>query len=525
MFRRWFDTRPSRADLAAAGLLLLSGISQAALTPPWSVVAIHPIAFVPALLALRQSRGAQAFRRGWLWGAATMLSVFWWVIHTITVFSNLPDVAAVAILLLFAGAFGLYLGVFGWAWAAVRDRLGPWRLLGGAALFTAAEFLNPQLFPYFQGSVWYQEWWFFLGAAALGVPFLTFQVFLWNLVAAETIGLHLDHGRPGFDSLLRRRAVGVGAGVAALLLLGTVGYSIRREAAITEAETKAETIRLALVQTNQTVFTQRAMLERSRTATLDDNLELSLQALTEHGPIDVLVWPEGAVKGTPLAKLNWRLAAFVKEHGVEVWTGGSSAKKDVDGRALLFNSAFRVHGEGEVGPRYDKMVLLPFGEFMPLRDLLPVLKRIRGPGNFHRGEVPVVYERDGLRFVFLICYEAIQSGHVRELVNLGADLLVNITYDAWFGDTTCPHQHLMLSAIQAAQYGRPLVRSATTGISAFVDARGQIVEQSGVFTREVRVRDVAKVRIDALYARIGDMFAWLCVAVSLVLILRSRRPA
>src|SRR5690606_26757747 len=110
-------------------------------------------------------------------------------------------------------------------------------------------------------------------------------------------------------------------------------------------------------------------------------------------------------------------------------------------------------------------------------------------------------------FCFLICYEAIRHAYVRTGVQREVDLLVNITYDAWFGDTNCPAQHLMLSAIQAAQYGVPLVRAATTGISAITDTRGILTAQTEVFTPAVLVGEVKRVRLPTFYGAVGDWFA------------------
>jgi apolipoprotein N-acyltransferase len=137
----------------------------------------------------------------------------------------------------------------------------------------------------------------------------------------------------------------------------------------------------------------------------------------------------------------------------------------------------------------------------------------------------------------LICYEAIRHRYVRQAVRDGADVLVNITYDAWFGDTSNPSQHLMLSALQAAQFGVPLVRAATTGISAAVDARGRFIASvdppglfveepfprytTAVYKRTVLTADVKRVRVPTPYTTLGDWFAWLCVLFSCLALVRS----
>jgi apolipoprotein N-acyltransferase len=127
------------------------------------------------------------------------------------------------------------------------------------------------------------------------------------------------------------------------------------------------------------------------------------------------------------------------------------------------------------------------------------------------------------RFVFLICYEAIRSGFVRRAIAGGANLLVNVTVDAWYGNTSEQSQHLMLAAAQSALHGVPLLRATTTGISAIVDPRGIITAKSETSTREVLVREVRPVRVPSFYSRAGDWFAWSCVAASGVLLGLSRR--
>ena len=127
------------------------------------------------------------------------------------------------------------------------------------------------------------------------------------------------------------------------------------------------------------------------------------------------------------------------------------------------------------------------------------------------------------RFVFMICYEAILPEFVRDPVQRGANLLVNLTYDGWFGDSAEPAQHAMLVAVQAAQLGVPVIRSTTTGISALIDARGHFVGRAELFERKVLVGDVAPLRAPGLYVAWGAWFAWSCVAGSALLV-RSSRP-
>jgi len=513
------ERRTPRWQIAAAvvAALVFSGAVQALISPPLNWWWLHPVSWIPGLWALSRLRGGRALLGGWLVGVAANAAIFYWVIHTVQTFSNLPTPAAVACLLAFALFWGFYAGIFGWGFAAVRGRAGDWWPVAIAAWFVACEYLNPQLFPYYQGVAWYQLPKVFLVTALAGVPFVTFCVILVNAVALQLIERwRAGEERPWGGPVLRNGAVLVGCLVLAF------GYSAVREGKIQRAEEEADTFRVALVQTNRDVFALRAMSKRSPTAQVDDFVRLSRQAVEDDPSIDVVIWPEGALRGSATYDRNRVARDFVRKTGVELWTGGSYSRRVEDGR-IHYNSAFRIHGSGIVDRRYDKNILLPFGEFMPLRETFPVLRKIKGVGNYDAGDGLVVLHGEEADFVFLICYEAIRHRYVRGGIRADADVLVNITYDAWFGRTSNPTQHLMLSAIQSAQFGVPLVRAATTGISASVDARGVLLEQTPVFERHVLVTDVKKVKVPSIYAAVGDWFAWLCILLAAELLVLGKR--
>jgi len=494
--------------------LIFSGAVQALESPPLNWWLLHPVSFVPAILALSTLRGGRALLGGWLIGIAANMAIFYWVVHTVRSFSNLPLPAAIACLLAFSLFWGFYAGIWGWGFHAVKERAGDWWPIGIAAWFAACEYLNPQLFPYYQGVSFYQVPRVFLVTAVAGVPYMTFCILLCNGVVAQGIlRQRAGEEKPWSGPVLRNGAV------LLALVLFAFGYSAVRLGKIEAAEAEAETSRIALVQTNLDVFTLRRLSRESKTASLDAFLDLSKRTWGKDPDIDAFVWPEGALRGAADYRRNRPARRFVAESGVELWSGGSFSKRGDDGRRVHYNSAFRVHRGGKIGPRYDKNILLPFGEFMPLEDLLPILKKIQGVGNYNAGDGLHVYETPHGNFVFLICYEAIRHRYVRGGVREGADLLVNITYDAWFGDTSNPTQHLMLSAIQSAQFGMPLVRAATTGISAHVDARGVIVQETDVFTEDVLIADVKRVDVPSPYRTLGDWFVWLCVLGSGLLLL------
>ncbi len=501
-----------RRSLAIAALGF-SGAIQAAIAPPWSWTALHPISWVPALFVIAQLRGRRAFFAGWLVGASANAAIFAWLVPTIDTFTALGPLLGLLALALFAAAFGLYAGVFAWGFAAIRGASGPAWPLAIAAWFTACEFASPQFFPYFQGVAWYATPRIFLASATTGVAGITFLVLLANAVGVQAI-----------ETLRARRGGGaLVANIAALALLVALALAAaqRQDARIAAAERDAGSLRVALVQPGGDPEAPPARTPEQAQREVEALAAQARQAFAADASIRVVVLPEKSLEWGPTRPWNAAVRDLAPALGVEVWTGSSASDRSVRDQPRVFNSAFRLRADGSTDARYDKNVLVPFGEYVPFGDQLPWLRKAIDRTPFDPGEGMPLYDATPARFAFLICYEAILPSYVREPVARGANLLVNLTYDGWFGDTAEPAQHLMLVAVQAAQLGVPVIRSTTTGITALIDARGRITAQTQLFERTVLVGDVAPLRAPGLYTARGDWFAWSCVAVSIALLARQ----
>ena len=178
------------------------------------------------------------------------------------------------------------------------------------------------------------------------------------------------------------------------------------------------------------------------------------------------------------------------------------------------------------------MRLVPFGEYVPIESVLTVGGRysarvVKAVGSFTPGTEYAVGEVDGHRLGVSICYEAIFPDLLREFTARGADLLVNVTNDAWYGYTSAPHQHFAMAVFRAVENGKYLVRAANTGITAVVDPRGRVLERTALFERRALVHDVPIVPGQTFYSRRGDVFAWGCLgaAVALTAVAAGRRRA
>jgi len=195
---------------------------------------------------------------------------------------------------------------------------------------------------------------------------------------------------------------------------------------------------------------------------------------------------------------------------------GTVSYENRDGADAPFNSAVMLQpGQGIVG-RYDKMHLVPFGEYVPLRRFLYFLSPLVAEASaFQPGRSISVLRGNGPAIGPIICYEAIFPRFTREYARTGAEVIVNITNDAWYGDTAMPRQHLMQTALRAVESRRWLLRCAGTGISAVVDPAGRIVARSRFERKEVLEAKIAPLTGLTVYASAGDVFAISCVILSL----------
>jgi len=510
--------------LSATVALLTTGLVQSLISPPFNWVALHPFVWIPAFWVYARLEGRRAFFAGWLVGTSANLAIFYWLVGTMVRFGGLPLPLATLVWLLFAAAVGFHCAVFAWGFARIRRLGGRYWPVAIAVWFCALEFLQPQLFGYLQGVAWYQHPRIFLVSALAGVSALSFLVILCNAVACQA----LEAWRDGIGPV--RSGVAVNAGVLAALLVIAAVYSSARLQKIAAAEAEASALRIAVVQPNHTIARRRDLNEMPPGAFAQDLLELSRAALEQArsidrmGGLDVYVWPEGALRVDPSQPRNRSVLEFVRDTGAEVWTGANHYEYAGGSDVRAHNSAFRIYGDGVIDERYDKNVLVPFGEYVPLRDVIPGFDRLPTVGAFEAGTTVPVYRSGKTTFAFLICYEAILPGFVRRAITDDVNLLTNVTVDAWYGDTSEQSQHLMLAAIQSALHGLPLIRATTTGISAVVDARGMLVARTSKFSRETTVGIVRPVRVRSLYSRCGDWLAWSFVVAAGLMILRAMRP-
>lgn len=239
--------------------------------------------------------------------------------------------------------------------------------------------------------------------------------------------------------------------------------------------------------------------------------DLTRQALARKPNPDLILWPETAApfyfqQPGPLHLWVRRIA----QNARAPLLFGAPAYDEMNGQIREYNRAYLLGSEGEIVGFYDKIHLVPFGEYVPLGKLLSFVHRFaQGIGEFARGRDRSPLSTGEFAVGVLICYEAIFPYEVREFVSRGANLLVQITNDAWFGPTWAPEQHLELARLRAIELGVPLLRAANTGISAVVSSDGTLVERTSLFTRTLLAGTLAYEERYTLFRRIGGLYLWI----------------
>ena len=478
----------------SAGLLIL-----AFPTPDLGWLAF--VALVPLRLAIRGQTPVRAFYLGTLAGLLFYLMSVSWVTNSMTTYGGVPFALSALALIVLAAYLSLYLGVFAMGTSWMASAPWPLHLLAPSALWVGLEYLRTYAltgFPWILlGYTQYRSSVLLPIASVAGVYGLSFVVVLINIGLAQVVG-----GAP-----TRLRSIGF-AGALTLALIA----SPRLLAPPAASAGSEQAVRVALVQGNidQGLKWDSAM----QAATIDQYRRLSLEAAKD-GPA-LIVWPETAVpfflRYEPT--LRGRVLDIAAETGSYLLVGSPDAEPPAaaDGGTRYRNSAFLISPQRELLGRYDKIHLVPFGEYVPLRSILFFVHKLAyGIGDFEGGRTYTVFDTPGGRFGATICYEAIFPDQVRRYVKEGAEFLVNITNDAWFGRSAAPAQHLAMAALRAAENRRYLVRAANTGISAIVDPSGRILYASDIFVPTVIAGQIRIERTQTFYTRHGDLFAWVCV--------------
>lgn len=455
---------------------------------------------MPLIHAAVQQNPGRAFRAGWITGTLTYVGLLYWIVVTFEAADQSP-LLAIPCLLLLAAYLALFWGAWAYwlSWSAVRMREGGISFpLAGACAWAVLEFLRTHLFSGFP--------WTLLGdsqitylpmiqiASYTGVYGVSFLIAWVNLSLASTLW------KRNMTPLIVALAVGANF------------YWGKKQMDRLEAQQKAPSFKIALLQGN---IDQYKKWDAVYVSDIKRTYEkLNVQAKQQKPQL--IIWPETSVPGFLLEEPSLRkwLDSLIQRTGVHQLVGAPSKAGEND----AYNTAYSLTAQSKVVSHYSKKHLVPFGEVVPFAEVLSrwvsVLNRL---GGFQPGKESSVLATPIGPIGVNICYEAIFPELVRQSVLAGAEFIVNMTNDGWYMQTAAPYQHFAPNIFRAVENRRWLMRANNTGISAIVSPIGRVTAESSIFVPAVVSGSVSPSSEKTFYTLKGDVFAWGCLALCVLL--------
>jgi len=498
---------PDKLTCASA----LSGLLLACSFPLPDLAVLAWFGLIPLVLVMRR----RPFKSGFIAGLVFFAATLYWVNIVMTNYGHLPLAVSFALYLLLAAYLALYWGAATWAACRLKESRNYPCAMTLPVFWVAMEFLREFLltgFPWATLGYSQQTWLPVIQSADLfGVYGLSYLLVLSNTAFAES-----------FQALWRKIPRDVplkSAMTAVILILLNYGYGVW--CLQQDLDSRTEILQTALVQGN--IPQNLKWQPENQSNTVKTYRDLSLRA-ERGGAKDLIVWPEAAM---PFyfqdgGKLANSVSGLPVETGSFLLFGSPAYQRDAAGLRYL-NSSFLISPSGMILGRSDKNHLVPFGEYVPLSGFLPfVNKLVVGIGDYSSGAINPLPIK-GRKLGVLVCYEVIFPELAREYILQGSDLLVNITNDAWFGESSAPWQHLAMARFRAVENRVWLARAANTGISAFISPSGEIIRQTGLFESAILNAEIGLGARPGLYSRMGDLVPGLFLFISLLWLLQTRR--
>jgi len=492
---------------------IISGILLVLSLPKPDLYPLAWFALIPLLIAVVRSEDyRQAGFAGYAAGVAFFGGSCYWIAETMLIYGGLGWGSAFSVTLLFVLVYALFIAVFGAGLFLFVRKMGPLGLLLAAPLWVTIELIRANFFfggfpwmlfgyalvPY-NGVLQMATWTGVYGLSFLAVAVNSLLALeARSMIARFSTKLRIVHAsgrarghRP------RLQWVSLAFGLAIILFASLLPAPREQHS--------GATLPVRIVQTN-------IPLDQPWQKPQSDVLlnELQMLSTRKDGPSGLIVWPETPApfylsEDPSFRERVHRIAEESHSYFLLGYVGTAGE--------MVSNSAGLVDPRGNLVSRYDKMHLVPFGEYVPLKRLLFFAEKlVQQVGDFAPGTDYTISSLDSHKVSTVICYESIFPGLVREFIQRGSELIVVITNDGWFGESSAPFQHLRMGVVRAVENRRYMVRNANTGISAIIDPYGRILAQTKIGERTV-LDGVVEYRTDrTFYTRHGDLFGYLNAA-------------
>jgi apolipoprotein N-acyltransferase len=493
-----------------------SGFLTALAFPKFGLPFLAWISFIPLLFLIPRLTPGRSFLTGWTSGAVFYGVLLYWIPavpahygHLSTVFSLL---IYLSLILLLASTWA----VFGLVFSLIHRKRAGAAFIAAPFLWVSLEYILTHLltgFPWgILGLSQFQNLSLIQIAAISGVYGVSFVLVLFQSLFVCSIRLS------------KRAPFALGLIVLFLVHLG--GFL-----SLKKVPESGETFTAAVIQGNvSSDIYWNEVSTKDILSLFEEHLDLTRRAADQGAKL--IIWPEFTV---PMCFTcddaiyqNFRriLSQFVRDAQVTLLLG-TNETAGPPGREQYFNTALGLGPDLTVS-KYAKMHLVPFGEYTPYKKVFGFIQKItHAIGEVTPGTEPLLHPFKDLKFGSPICYELIFPDLVRRFTKKGADFLVTITNDGWYGKSSAPYQHFSNAVFRAVESRRFLLRAATTGISGIVDPYGRVVTRSEIGTKTFLTGTISPSKKLTFYALWGDAFSFLCLTISAIFFIMSllkRRP-
>ncbi len=507
----------SQNTLTRTLLVVASGLALALAYPKFDLSLFAWAAFVPLFYAIEGEPLGRVARYAYLQGLACYVGSMYWIVIPLTDFAGVRVEFAILPMLLLSAVMAINTMGAIWSGEFIARRLRIPMVVTMPLGWTAFEWLRsffPIGFPWnLVGYTAYRNLEVIQLSEFTGVYGVSALILLFNAVIYTVV----------FRRGTRRLQVtSLGALTALMIVVFAFGTLRQRQLATAPVE---GSMKVAMVQGN---IAQSIKWDPAHLASSFRVYQEETAAAARRGA-QLVVWPEAAAaflfqpddhysaEMADYSSYRAALLGLARQSGEPILFGAPAMGAE-DGRVGFYNRAYVVSADGEINGWYDKMQLVPFGEYVPARKLLGMFvnRVVEGFGDLIPGTRQTVFDVHGAKLGVLICYESVFPDLTRRAVKAGANVLVNITNDAWYGESSAPYQALAMAALRSAENKVPMIRDAQTGISAIILPTGEITAATPLFKRGTQIEDVSWRNSRTLYTMVGDLFSEICFALTAI---------
>ncbi|MBI4852793.1 MAG: apolipoprotein N-acyltransferase [Acidobacteria bacterium] len=501
-------------------LALLSGILTVFSFPNFGFSFLTWFSLIPLLYALSTvQKTIFAFLLGELFGIVYFYGTCYWITYSMINYGELPVLIAHLLALILVAIVSLFPAIFSASFNYIVRKLGIEALIFAPIIWSAVEYLRLHV----SGVGWNA-----LGYSQSFSPSIIWPSRFGGVFLISTLVV-LSSAAITLLICKRTRLTILVSSISLLVCLAVpiIGKIYIKEVAL-EKDSKS-LINVVAAQALAPVNVPQEELSES----LSRQIDLSLQGITKLRDLKnsesqtiLVAWPEAPFNFAYDSDSDWKniFREFTQKHKVYLLFNGEAETENAKGQ---YNSVMLISPEGDRVGQYNKIHLLPFGEYVPMRGYLPLIDRIPAlAGDYTPANNYSTVEIEGIKIGVFICFESVFPDITRETARSGATAFINVANDGWFGKTPISRQHLAHVVMRAVETNRPLLRVTNVGISAYIDQNGQIKDETPVFETALRLWQIEKVKEKlplTFYTRFGDVFAFACILITLLLILPASK--